>query len=35
MINRPRRLRFNPEIRKMVRETRLSSDSLILPLFIK
>ncbi len=32
---RPRRLRYNSVIRKMVRETRISPDSLILPLFIK
>lgn len=32
---RPRRLRFNQEIRKMTRETRISSSSLILPLFLK
>lgn len=35
MINRPRRTRSNEVIRKTVRETRLSPDSLILPLFIK
>jgi Delta-aminolevulinic acid dehydratase len=35
MINRPRRLRSSDILRKTVRETRLSSDSLILPLFIK
>lgn len=32
---RPRRLRNNQNIRSMVRETRLSPSSLILPLFIK
>lgn len=31
---RPRRLRLHPGIRRMVRETRLSVDSLILPLFV-
>lgn len=35
MLIRPRRLRENPVIRKMVRETRVSSDSLILPLFLE
>ena len=35
MINRPRRLRGNDILRKAVRETRMSTDSLILPLFIK
>jgi len=35
IINRPRRLRSSDTLRKTVRETRLSSDSLILPLFIK
>lgn len=35
MISRPRRLRGSDVLRKTVRETRLSSDSLILPLFIK
>lgn len=31
---RPRRLRGTPEIRRMVRETRLSVDNLIYPLFV-
>ncbi len=31
---RPRRLRENPIVRKMVRETRLSSDQLIYPMFV-
>lgn len=31
---RPRRLRGTPEIRRMVRETRLSPDDLIYPLFV-
>lgn len=35
LINRPRRLRKTQEIRDMVRETRISEKSLILPLFIK
>ncbi len=35
MIERPRRLRLNETIRKMTRETRVSSDSLIYPIFIK
>lgn len=35
LVNRPRRLRQNAILRKMVRETRVSKDSLILPLFVK
>lgn len=35
MINRPRRLRNSEVLRKTVRETRVSADSLILPLFIR
>lgn len=35
MLNRPRRLRADQTIRQMVRETRMSPQSLILPLFIK
>lgn len=35
IANRPRRLRKNSAIRNMVRETRISKDSLILPLFVK
>ena len=35
MINRPRRLRENPLIRGMIRETRASKDSLIYPLFFE
>lgn len=35
MINRPRRLRANPLIRGMVRETRVSADSLIYPIFFE
>ena len=31
---RPRRLRANENLRRMVRETRLSVDQLILPLFV-
>lgn len=34
LINRPRRLRTNPVIRGMVRETRVSEDTLIYPLFV-
>jgi len=33
-INRMRRLRANETLRRMVRETRLSRDDLILPLFV-
>src|SRR5215831_6165658 len=32
---RPRRLRQSPILRQMVRETRLSTDQLILPLFVR
>ncbi|MFI3238334.1 MAG: porphobilinogen synthase [Lachnospiraceae bacterium] len=35
MIQRPRRLRNDVHIRSMVKETKVSQDSLILPLFIK
>lgn len=35
MIHRPRRLRGNEILRKMVRETRVSKSSLIYPMFIK
>lgn len=35
MTNRPRRLRATSAIRSMVRETRLSGSSLILPLFVQ
>ena len=34
LINRPRRLRTNPTIRGMVRETRVSADTLIYPIFV-
>ncbi len=34
LINRPRRLRRTPELRRMVRETVLSADDLIAPLFV-
>ncbi len=34
MINRPRRLRRTPALRRMVRETVLSADDLIAPLFV-
>src|SRR5262249_50393801 len=33
-LNRPRRLRRTPALRRMVRETRLSPDNLIQPLFV-
>src|ERR1700685_2258892 len=33
-ISRPRRLRRTETIRRMVRETRLSADDLILPMFV-
>lgn len=35
MVNRPRRLRLTHNIRDLTRETRLSSNALILPIFIK
>jgi len=35
LLKRPRRLRSTPAMRRMVRETRLSRDSLIWPLFVK
>lgn len=34
MLHRPRRLRQSPAIRRMVRETRLSVDNLVQPLFV-
>lgn len=34
LIKRPRRLRANPVIRKMVRETRMDQSSLVYPIFI-
>jgi len=34
LIDRPRRLRSNPTIRGMVRETRISVDTLIYPIFV-
>ena len=33
LINRPRRLRTNPTLRSMMRETRMSPSSLIYPIF--
>ena len=33
MIHRPRRLRRNPALRALVRETRLTADNFVLPLF--
>lgn len=35
LINRPRRLRSNPAIRSLTRETRVSPGSLIYPLFLR
>lgn len=35
LINRPRRLRSNPFVRSMVRETRIDAKSLVYPIFIK
>lgn len=35
LISRPRRLRYNPVLRDMVKETRLHIDNFIMPLFIK
>ncbi|MBS1252268.1 MAG: Delta-aminolevulinic acid dehydratase [Anaerolineales bacterium] len=35
LIHRPRRLRRTPAIRRMVRETSLSTDDLIYPLFVR
>lgn len=35
MINRPRRLRENETIRKMVRETRISKDAIVYPFFVQ
>lgn len=35
MINRPRRLRYNSTLRKMVRETRMDKSSLIYPMFVR
>lgn len=35
MVIRPRRLRSGENLRRMVRETRISADSLILPIFIR
>ena len=34
LITRPRRLRTTPELRKMVRETRIDVSSLIYPMFV-
>lgn len=34
LLNRPRRLRTTPELRKMVRETRMDKSSLIYPVFV-
>ena len=35
LIQRPRRLRISPQMRRLVRETRVSPDALILPFFIR
>lgn len=35
LINRPRRLRSNPFVRSMVRETKMNIKSLVYPIFIK
>lgn len=35
LLNRPRRLRKNPAIRSLVRETRVSKSSLVYPVFVK
>ena len=35
LINRARRMRRNPIIRSMVRETRVSKDGLIYPIFFE
>lgn len=35
MLTRPRRLRSNPALRAMVRETRVSKNALVYPLFIR
>ena len=35
MIKRPRRLRSNENLRKMVRETRVDKSALIYPIFVK
>jgi porphobilinogen synthase len=34
LIQRPRRLRSHPALRRLVRETRLTKDDLVLPLFV-
>ncbi|MEO0743282.1 MAG: porphobilinogen synthase, partial [Bacteroidota bacterium] len=35
LLHRPRRLRRSPALRRLVRETRLSVDDLVLPLFVE
>jgi porphobilinogen synthase len=35
MLERPRRNRHHPALRRLVRETRLSTDDLVLPLFVQ
>lgn len=34
-LQRPRRLRYDPRLRNMVRETRMDKSSLIYPLFVQ
>src|SRR5262245_60404172 len=34
LVHRPRRLRSHPALRRLARETRLSRDDLVLPLFV-
>lgn len=34
-VQRPRRLRLNPSMRRLVRETTLTPDDFIMPLFIE
>ncbi|MBP3897928.1 MAG: porphobilinogen synthase, partial [Mogibacterium sp.] len=34
LISRPRRLRTTPGLRKMVRETRVDTSSLVYPIFV-
>ena len=34
LTNRPRRLRTSPVLRSMVRETRISTDTLVYPFFV-
>ena len=34
LVQRPRRLRSHPALRRLVRETQLTRDDLVLPLFV-